>query len=171
MIPPRAKTRAFALDGALTVGVLVVVVATMQANPARADVAFRKKKTPSADTTAAEPSPTGGDSDDAAGGESTAPPAKTEYVPQAEDRDKPRDPMLLQKQAADAALAKKKAPVDTGPPIYEKWQFWAIVGGVAVGVLAAVFGGLKLAHEANGGDIRACSPDFANGMNCFGQGR
>ena len=54
---------------------------------------------------------------------------------QVEDTDKPKDPSLLDKKPADAAVAaEEQAPV--GPPFYEKWQFWAIAGGVVVGAVA-----------------------------------
>ena len=87
---------------------------------------------------------------------------------QAEDSDKPKDPSLLDKTAADAAVAKQKeAPV--GPPFYEKWQFWAIAGAVVVGAIALIWGGQALAHQLNGGDVRPCNMDFQG--RCFGEGR
>jgi hypothetical protein len=172
MIPPRVKTRALASAGTFVAGALVVLVVLMQADPARAEAAFRKKKTPAPDTTAGEAAPSGGDAtDEGEGGEAAAPAAKAEYVPQAEDRDRPHDPNLpnlLSKPAADAAIVKKKK-VDEGPPFYTKWQFWVIAGAAAVGLVAAVWGGSKIVHEVSGGDVRPCSAELT--MNCFGQGR
>jgi hypothetical protein len=87
---------------------------------------------------------------------------------QAEDSDKPKDPSLLDKKEADAALAKQKqAPV--GPPFYEKWQFWAIAGAVIVGAVVLVWGGSALYHTINGGDVRPCNTTFQD--RCFGEGR
>src|SRR5262252_101480 len=81
---------------------------------------------------------------------------------QVEDNDKPKD--LLEKKPADAAVAKQKQ-IDT-TPIYEKWQFWAVVAGAAVGLVALIWGGQALAHQINGGDVRPCNMMF-NGR-CFG---
>jgi hypothetical protein len=87
---------------------------------------------------------------------------------QVEDSDKPKDPSLLDKKPADAAVAQQQqAPV--GPPIYEKWQFWAVVGGVLVGAVALFFGGRALYHTINGGDVRPCNVDFKD--RCFGEGQ
>jgi hypothetical protein len=86
-------------------------------------------------------------------------------VGQADDADKPKDPSLLDKKPADAAVAKQKA-VDT-TPMYEKWQFWAIVGVAIVGVGALIWGGSALYHQLNGGDVRPCNADF---QGCFGEG-
>ena len=87
---------------------------------------------------------------------------------QAEDSDKPKDSSLLEKKPADAAVAQQaQAPI--GPPFYEKWQFWAIVGGALVGVVALVWGGSALYHTINGGDVRPCNPTFQD--RCFGEGQ
>jgi hypothetical protein len=87
---------------------------------------------------------------------------------QAEDSDKPKDPSLLDKKPADAALEKQKqAPV--GPPFYEKWQFWAIAGAVVVGAVVLILGGQALYHTINGGDVRPCNVDFQG--RCFGEGQ
>ena len=86
---------------------------------------------------------------------------------QVDDGDKPKDPSLLDKKPADAAVAQQQAPA--GPPFYTKWQFWAIAGAVVVGAIALIWGGQALAHQLNGGDVRPCSPDFK--MRCFGEGQ
>jgi hypothetical protein len=85
---------------------------------------------------------------------------------QVEDNDKPKD--LLGKKPADAAVEQKKQEV-AGPPFYEKWQFWAIAGGVVVGAIALIWGGQALAHQINGGDVRPCNMMFDG--RCFGEGR
>jgi len=85
---------------------------------------------------------------------------------QAEDSDKPKDGSLLGKKPADAAVAQKQQQDAT--PIYEKWQFWAVVGGAAVGLVALVWGATALLHQMNGGDVRPCSMTF---KGCFGEGR
>src|SRR5262245_56603943 len=72
---------------------------------------------------------------------------------QVEDSDKPKDPSLLDKKPADAALEQQKQP-PVGPPFYEKWQFWAIAGAVVVGAVVLIFGGQALYHTINGGDVR-----------------
>jgi hypothetical protein len=92
------------------------------------------------------------------------------YSLQAADPDAPKDPAVVaaqKKAAADAELAKKTKAVDTGPPIYQKWQFWAIVGGVLVGVAGAIFATTKIVHSVNGGDVAPCPVDYT----CFGEGR
>ena len=87
---------------------------------------------------------------------------------QVEDNDKPKDPSLLDKKPADAAVAQQQqAPI--GPPFYEKWQFWAIAGAVVVGAVALIWGGSALYHTIHGGDVRPCNPDFQ--MRCFGEGQ
>jgi hypothetical protein len=158
----------------VVVAIAVVAVATlMPAGVARADVAFRKKK-PTTSDSATEASPSGGEVEgkaDAPAADDEAPaaaPAKTDFVPQAEDKDRPRDPSLLDQRTAEAQLAAKAKKKDEGPPFYTKWQFWAIAGGIAVGLVAAIWGGSKLVHEANGGDVRPCGMSFNDG--CYGQG-
>ncbi len=67
---------------------------------------------------------------------------------QVEDSDKPKDPSLLDKKPADAAVAQQQqAPV--GPPFYEKWQFWVIAVAVVVGVGALILGrhGARAHHQ------------------------
>jgi len=87
-------------------------------------------------------------------------------VGQADDVDKPKDPSLLDKNAADAAAAKQKQ-VDLGPPFYEKWQFWVIAGAVVVGAVAAIWAGQQISHQLSGGDVRPCNMSFTA---CFGDG-
>ena len=72
------------------------------------------------------------------------------------------------KAALEAELAKKK-PVDEGPPIYQKWQFWAIVGGVAALAVGAIFAGSAIVHSINGGDVAPCPLAYNN--HCYGEGR
>jgi hypothetical protein len=91
---------------------------------------------------------------------------KSDIADQAEDKDRPKDPSLLDKNAADAAVAKKKQE-DAGPPFYEKWQFWAITGGVVVAIVAAAIVVPKISHQVNGGDVRPCNPMF---VQCVGAG-
>jgi hypothetical protein len=79
---------------------------------------------------------------------------------QAEDTDKAKDQSLLTRKPADEVKAGE-------PAFYEKWQFWAITGGIAVGVVAAVFGGMALYHSLNGGDVRPCNTSF---VGCYGEG-
>jgi len=94
--------------------------------------------------------------------------SKSTTADQVEDADKPKDPSLLDKKPADAAVAQQQqAPI--GPPFYEKWQFWAIAGAVVVGAVALIWGGSALYHTINGGDVRPCNPDFQ--MRCFGEGQ
>lgn len=84
---------------------------------------------------------------------------------QVEDNDKPKD--LLEKKPADAAVAQKKQ-IDT-TPIYEKWQFWAVAGGILAGAVLLGIGSYYLFHGINGGDVRPCNMMFD--MRCFGEGR
>jgi hypothetical protein len=93
-----------------------------------------------------------------------APKAAVPDAPQVEDTDKPKDKSLLAQQPADAA--KKSQAGDEA--FYQKWQFWAVSGGIAVGLVALVWGSLTLYHSANGGDVRPCNPSF---LGCFGQGQ
>ncbi len=92
-----------------------------------------------------------------------APKAAAPDAPQADDVNRPKDKSLLAPNPADAAVAKKGEDV----PMYEKWQFWAVTGGVLVGLVALGFGGRALYHSLNGGDVRPCNPSF---IGCFGQG-
>jgi hypothetical protein len=94
-----------------------------------------------------------------------APKAAAPEAAQAEDTDRPHDKSLLSKQPADAAVA-QKGQADQAA-FYEKWQFWAVTGGIAVGAVALFFGGRALYHSINGGDIRPCNADF---IGCYGQG-
>jgi hypothetical protein len=166
MTPPRVKT-----PGIVIMAIAVVATATvMPAGVVHADMAFRKKKPAAAEEAPAEVAPSGGEAAAAQGGEAPAadgeapPPPKTEYVPQADDN----DPSLLEQNPADAAVA-AKAKAKAEPPIYTKWQFWAIAGGGLVAVTAAIIGGFVIAHQVNGGDARACPTTFYNA--CYGQGR
>jgi hypothetical protein len=95
-----------------------------------------------------------------------APKASAPEAPQAEDTDRPKDKSLLAKQPADAAVAQKGQADQEA--FYQKWQFWAITGGVIVGAVALVWGGSALYHSLNGGDVRPCNPMF---IGCFGQGQ
>ena len=96
--------------------------------------------------------------------------AKPQYTLQAADPDNPTSPEAVaakKKAAMEAELAKKNKPVDEGPPIYQKWQFWAIAGGVLVATVGAVIATIAIVHSANGGDVAPCPMGFA----CFGEGR
>jgi hypothetical protein len=163
--------------GIAIMAIAVVAVATvMPTGAAHADVAFRKKKPAASEAAPAEITPSGGDTTAAAteGGDAPAtdgeapPPVKTEFVPQAEDKDRPTDPSLLDQTPADAAIHGKAKVKHEDTPIYKKWQLWAIVGGVVAAGLA-IYGTTVLVHSMNGGDIRPCGTDFATA--CFGQGR
>src|ERR1044071_6977270 len=63
---------------------------------------------------------------------------------QVEDNDRPKDPSLLEKKPADAAVQKAAEP---SVPFYEKWQFWAISGAVIVAAIGIIWGGSALAHQ------------------------
>jgi hypothetical protein len=95
---------------------------------------------------------------------------KTPYSLQASDPDRPRDPAVeaAKKKAALDAAATKKESADEGPPVYQKWQFWALGGAVVVGLVGIIIGGIYLSHSLHGGDVASCPKDFAG---CFGQGR
>jgi hypothetical protein len=171
MTAPRVWKRGFVSLGA-------VVLVVLGAGVARADVAFRKKPPAATDSSSLEGAPNGGDTADAPATE--AAPAdgtadKGSYAPQAEDKDTPEAQALRDKQRADAALARKARNEqlardrERGTPFYEKWQFWAITGGVVVGGLLAFFAGKAVFHDANGGDVRACPMGDTGG--CFGEGR
>jgi len=92
-----------------------------------------------------------------------APKAAVPDAPQVEDTDKPKDKSLLAQQPADTA--KKNQAGDEA--FYQKWQFWAVTGGIVVGAVALIFGGQALYHSINGGDVRPCNPSF---LGCFGKG-
>ncbi len=85
---------------------------------------------------------------------------------QVEDTDRPKDKSLLARQPADDAVAKKGE--DDNLAFYQKWQFWAVTGGIAVGLVAAIWGGITLYHSVNGGDVRPCNT--ASFIGCYGQG-
>ena len=93
------------------------------------------------------------------------PSSKSSEPGQVEDNDKPKDPSLLEKKPADAAVQKAAEPQ---VPFYEKWQFWAITGAVVLAAIGIVWGGSALAHQLNGGDVRPCAMDFQG--RCFGEG-
>jgi hypothetical protein len=115
---------------------------------------------------AAEPGEASGE----IGGADSEKPKQT-YSLQASDPDAPKDPAVLaaqKKAAAEAELAKKSKPKDEGPPIYQKWQFWAIVGGVVVGLVGAAYATSKLVHSINGGDVAPCPMGY---LRCYGEGR
>jgi len=97
-------------------------------------------------------------------------PKDQKYQLQASDPDAPKDPAVeaaKKKAAMEAELAKKNKPVDEGPPIYQKWQFWAIVGGVAALTVGAIFATSAIVHGINGGDVAPCPM----GYTCYGEGR
>jgi uncharacterized membrane protein len=93
------------------------------------------------------------------------PSSKPSDLSQVEDNDKPKDPSLLEKKPADAAVQQQAVP---SAPFYENWKFWAIAGVVVVGTIALIVGGYYLSHSANGGDVRPCAMDFQG--RCFGEG-
>ena len=93
---------------------------------------------------------------------------KPDLSVQADDADRPKDKSLLEKKPADAAVTQKKQEV-AGPPFYEKWQFWAITGGVLIGIVGLIWAGQKVAHQINGGDVRPCNNEAFIG--CFGEGQ
>lgn len=99
-------------------------------------------------------------------------PKDQKYQLQASDPDAPKDPAVeaaKKKAALEAELAKKNKPeVDEGPPVYQKWQFWAIVGGVAALTVGAVFAGRAIFHGINGGDVAPCPTGY---VACYGEGR
>jgi hypothetical protein len=115
---------------------------------------------------AAEPGEKGGEFSGAEGEK-----AKPQYTLQAADPDNPTDPEAVaakKKAALEAEIAKKKKPVDEGPPVYQKWQFWAIVGGVLVALAGAVYATTKIVHSVRGGDVAPCPMGYAG---CYGEGR
>jgi hypothetical protein len=150
-----------------------VLVVVMLVGSAHAEVVFRKKAPP-ADSV--EASPSGGDSTEAApageGEAASSGPSAT----QADDKDFPEAQAQRDKARADAALerqmknAEEQKKREQGTPFYQKWEFWAIAGGVVVGSVLLFVGGSALLHQANGGDVRACNT-MMFGMNCFGEGR
>ncbi|HVV52811.1 MAG TPA: hypothetical protein VHO06_24330 [Polyangia bacterium] len=95
-----------------------------------------------------------------------SPKASVPEAPQAEDNDRPHDKSLLEKQPADAAVAKQNQAGDEA--FYQKWQFWAVTGGIIAGGLLLFFGGKALYHSLNGGDVRPCNTMAF--INCYGQG-
>jgi len=95
------------------------------------------------------------------------PSSKSSEPGQVEDGDKPKDPSLLEKKPADAAVQQQAQANQV--PFYENWKFWAVAGVVVVGVAALVVGGIYLNHSLNGGDVRPCATEFQS--RCFGEGR
>jgi len=150
----------------------VLLVAVMVASGARAEVVFRKKA-PATDDAPAEASPSGGEigTEAAPAGEGS-----TSKAPQAEDKDTPEAQAQREKARADAALARQARNAqlskehDSTMPFYQKWQFWAITGGVVVGAVLAIWGGSAVLHQLGGGDARACSVGNEP-AGCFGEGR
>jgi hypothetical protein len=94
-----------------------------------------------------------------------APKTSAPEAQQADDTDRPKDKSLLAKQPADAAVAQKGQADQEA--FYQKWQFWAVTGGIIVGAFGLIYGGSKLYHSLNGGDVRPCNPNF---IGCFGEG-
>ena len=118
---------------------------------------------------AAEPGESSGEFGGASDSEK---PKDQKYQLQAADPDNPKDPAVeaAKKQAAlEAELAKKNKPVDEGPPVYQKWQFWAIVGGVAALAVGGIFATRAILHSVNGGDVAPCPLGYM--MRCYGEGR
>jgi hypothetical protein len=91
------------------------------------------------------------------------------YKLQATDPDAPKDPAVVaakKKAEAEAALQKSQ-PQDTGPSVYQKWQFWALTGAVVVAVVGIIIGGSFVLHSMSGGDVQQCIPNVV----CSGEGR
>lgn len=162
--------------GIISLGAVLVVV--MVAGAARGEVVFRKK-TPTTDSSSASPSGGGeieGSTEAAPSGEGAPAADKGATAPQSEDKDFPEAQAQRDKARADAALARQARNAQLArdrektTPFYQKWEFWAIAGGVVVGSVLAIWGGSAVLHQMNGGDVRACNP-----MNlpagCFGEGR
>jgi hypothetical protein len=99
-------------------------------------------------------------------------PKDQKYQLQAADPDNPKDPAVeaaKKKAALEAELAKKNKPVvEEGPPIYQKWQFWGIVVGVAALAVGAAFATRAILHGVNGGDVAPCPTGY---VACYGEGR
>jgi hypothetical protein len=171
MTAPPVWKRGFVSMGA----VLVVVV--MVAGVAHAEVVFRKKAPAATDTTSGEAAPSGGEigTEATPAGEGAPAADKANYAPQAEDKDTPEAQAQRDQARADAALKRQarneqlKADHDKGTPFYNKWQFWAITGGVVVGGILAFVATSAMLHQAGGGDVRGCAA--ANTIGCYGEGR
>jgi hypothetical protein len=90
-------------------------------------------------------------------------------IDQLSDQDTPKEPSLLTKPS-DTTVTKQKAaaPPPSGPPLYQRWEFWAIAGGVVVATVLAVIAGQRIAHQINGGDVRECNMSW---INCYGEGQ
>jgi hypothetical protein len=159
--------------GLVSVGAFLVTLMVM--GGARAEVVFRKK-VPATGDAPAEASPSGGEvgTEAATAGEGAA--DKAPAAPQADDKDSPEAQAQREKARADAALARQARNAqlakerDQTTPFYQRWQFWAITGGVVVGAVLAIWGGAAVAHQLGGGDVRACST-MNDPAGCFGQGR
>jgi hypothetical protein len=90
-------------------------------------------------------------------------------IDQLSDKDTPKEPSLLTKPSDAAVTKQPNAPApSSGPPLYQRWEFWAIAGGAVVATILAVIAGQHIAHQINGGDIRECNPGF---INCYGEGQ
>jgi hypothetical protein len=173
MTAPRVWKR-----GIVSMGAVLVVV--MVAGAAQADVVFRKKPPATTEDTGLEGSPSGGESSategQPAGEADKAAADKAAYAAQASDADFPEAQAIKEKKAADAALARKARAAqlakdqEKGEPIYNKWQFWAITGGIVVGAVLAIWAGSAVLHQMNGGDVRGCVPTMYPG-GCWGEGR
>jgi len=154
--PTSPKFRAWKAQRRWTAGVVVMGVAALFLSSVVLTPAAR----------AAEPGEGSGELSGTEGGDK-----KPAYQLQAADPDNPQDPELVaakKKAALEAELAKKNKPVDTGPPVYQKWQFWAIVGGIAVALVGGIFATTKIVHSIRGGDVAPCPMNYAG---CFGEGR
>ncbi|HEX4406657.1 MAG TPA: hypothetical protein VH560_17585 [Polyangia bacterium] len=144
------------------------------AGAAHADVSFRKKA-PASDSSSDQAAPSGGEpgtDEGAPAGDAPSGPAAT----QAEDKDSPEAQAQRDKQRADAALERQarneqlKRDQERGTPFYQKWQFWAITGGVVVGAVLAIVAGGAIWHQMQGGDVRSCNT-MNDPAGCFGEGR
>jgi hypothetical protein len=167
MTAPRVWKRGF-------VSLSAALVVVMVAGVAHADVSFRKKAPPATDSSAAEATPSGGEPGtdeapaEAAPSGPSASQAEDKDTPEAQaERDKARADAALARQARNAELARDR---ERGTPFYQKWQFWAIAGGVVVGAVLAIWGGSAVVHQINGGDVRGC--DMTQDLGgCYGAGR
>lgn len=171
-MPPMTASRVWKA-GFVSLGAALLVV--MVAGVAHADVSFRKKAPATTDSSADQAAPSGGEpgTDEAAPAAEAAPGSSAQ---QAEDKDTPEAQAQRDQARADAALARQARNAqlakdrERGTPFYQKWEFWAITGGVVVGAILAVVAGSAVLHQINGGDIRACNT-MTDVAGCFGQGR
>ena len=82
-----------------------------------------------------------------------------------DDGDKPKDPSLLDKKPADAAVPEAAGPA-SGPPFYEKWQFWVHRGRRRGRGRRLVWAGRQLSHTSSAAATcgrATCSSSVASG--------